>query len=128
MESLNKISNREAIEKSVAGLKELMAFSEEIPEYIIHGHGAGDFKVRGKWFLAIISTMKATLRHLSDSGFPNTRLKDEIKGFEKAWRDRRAENARNGGSGSTIRTTREEIDKGNELVTKVLRFCEDLGI
>jgi hypothetical protein len=92
-------------------------WSEEIPDEIIHSTSEKkNYKVRGGWFTAIIHSIELGIH----KGYIPESFTTEVHSFLKDFKERHGLVSND----ETVRTTPEEIEKGNQLLRKAREYTE----
>lgn len=90
-------------------------WSEEVPHHILHSTD-GPYKIRTGWFLGLVADLEVSK---IESVLPNEVIEDVDK-FLKWWKDDFGKRP-----GSPVINTKDDIEKGNLIINKVL---ESLGV
>lgn len=106
-------TNEEHLADTKVNLEDLLSWSDELPEQFIAGNpGYSRHKFRGNWFQGVQSAVKLVAVILEDDD-----LMREANTFAAGRRAKEADQ----------KTTREEIDQGNQLIRKTLEKLQNIS-
>jgi len=106
-------TNEERLADSKANLEDLLSWSDELPEqFIVDNRPYYRHKFRGIWSQGVQSSVKFVATILGD---------DDLMHDANIFADQRR------AKGTNQKTTREEINQGNELIRRALRKLQNIS-